>query len=229
MAPKLTVFLIWRFLYIRKKLKINSVKSKRYSTRYSGVILDLCTNRAQRRSACKFEMGLRASDCTMAVSEIRSTFSCFYFTTKSSHLVLVLALSCFLFPNSGCSDRIGFHFHFINQNNRSINHSNVVCRNWKSSTNWNVSGLYSVLFLYSIRVIQPSSSYYSGPIKYKIQYFHDISKTIEIWAMVYRRDRLGSTRTIFWARKMWFTVHGAEINCISNLTLSVHPQKIKNK
>ena len=41
---------------------------KRYGTRDSEVIPDLRTNRAWRRLACKFEMGLRASDCTLAVS-----------------------------------------------------------------------------------------------------------------------------------------------------------------
>ena len=53
-------------------------KSKRYGTRDSEVIPDLRTNRAWRRLACKFEMGLRASDCTLAVSgaPITSTRFC---------------------------------------------------------------------------------------------------------------------------------------------------------
>ena len=48
---------------------------KRYGTRDSEVIPDLRTNRAWRRLACKFEMGLRASDCTLAVSAARSFLS----------------------------------------------------------------------------------------------------------------------------------------------------------
>ena len=47
---------------------VHTEKCKRYGTRDSEVIPDLRTNRAWRRLACKFEMGLRASDCTMAVS-----------------------------------------------------------------------------------------------------------------------------------------------------------------
>ena len=48
---------------------------KRYGTRDSEVIPDLRTNRAWRRLACKFEMGLRASDCTLAVSVSHFSFS----------------------------------------------------------------------------------------------------------------------------------------------------------
>ena len=54
----------------REKNKIGrGNRNKRYGTRDSEVIPDLRTDRAWRRLACKFEMGLRAGDCTLAVSE----------------------------------------------------------------------------------------------------------------------------------------------------------------
>ena len=58
---------------------------KRYGTRDSEVIPDLRTNRAWRRLACKFEMGLRASDCTLAVSNPHFFFSNSH-TLHLSHL-----------------------------------------------------------------------------------------------------------------------------------------------
>ena len=62
----------------------------------------------------KFETGLRESDSTIVISDIRSTFACFCFSTNSSHPVPVLAISCFLLPDSHCSYRVGFQFHFMN-------------------------------------------------------------------------------------------------------------------
>ena len=73
-----------------KKIKIERKrKRKRYGTRDSEVIPDLRTNRAWRRLACKFEMGLRASDCTLAVSALLPHFDFFFrrFITRSHHFL----------------------------------------------------------------------------------------------------------------------------------------------
>ena len=113
MAPKLSIFLIWRFLDICKKLKINNPKSKRYNTRNSRVIPGLRTNRARRRLACKFEMGLRASDCAMAVSDIQAIFSCYCFSTKPSHPVTYLPISSLVLSSSCSSYAIRSHFQFL--------------------------------------------------------------------------------------------------------------------
>ena len=67
-----------------KQIYLEINKQKRYGTRDSEVIPDLRTNRAWRRLACKFEMGLRASDCTLAVSDFAPDFGTLY-TSHTAH------------------------------------------------------------------------------------------------------------------------------------------------